>query len=191
MLKNRRGFTLAESIAAVITIGILSAMMYSIFLGAWINFETEITRIDLAQEASRIFSVIEEDVMESLSLATNAGDLTVTFPAPLLQDPTNPASPPIFAGGPLGVGNFPETQIDYQFVVQPGTSNLALTRVGGTTGINTLLSTRVDPITNFILENNPAFATGRILTVNLALSAQVFRQVVLYQQSKEIVARNR
>ncbi|MDD3375692.1 MAG: type II secretion system protein [Candidatus Omnitrophica bacterium] len=190
MIKNRRGFTLVEMLASAITIGILSAMMYSIFLGAWISFETEITRIDLAQEASRILSVIEEDVMESLSLAVNGGNLTINFPPPLLTDPTDPSSPPIFAGT-FGTGNFPESQVDYQLAVTPlSAPDLTLTRVGQTTGTSTVLSQRVDANTNFVLENNPAFVNGFILTVNLDLRDQVFRQVVSYQQTKEIVARN-
>lgn len=182
MIRTRSGFTLVEFIASAVTIGILGMMMYSIFLGAWINFEMELTRIHMGNKAAQILRIIEEDALEAKELAINDGNLTMAFPDPLRQDPDSSTSLPILGSDP-NRGNFSNTNVTYQRTPP------SLTRIGDLTGTK-VLSRMIDPATNFQLEGSSTATNGRRVLVNLVFLDHVFGMPVSYQQSKEIMVRN-
>jgi len=186
IFRKKQAFTLVETLSAVVTFGIVAAMMHALFIGAWINFEIGLTNVELAQEANKIFSIIEEDVLESKNVELSGGDLIVNFPIPQM-DVNNPGTPIL---GDAVTGNFPENQVEYQFANQVGTLNLELTRVGITSVTSTLLSRRIDVATSFIIDGDINAGSGRSLEVKLFLRDDVFGSEVFYQQSKEMTARN-
>ncbi len=64
--KIKKAFTLAEIVVVLGLIGVATLIFYTVFLGNWIYYDVELTRLKLQEDAERILSVLEEDVMESM-----------------------------------------------------------------------------------------------------------------------------
>ena len=61
-----KAFTLAEIVVVVGLIGLAMMIFYTVFLGNWIYYDVELTRLNLQEAAERTLHIIEEDVMESM-----------------------------------------------------------------------------------------------------------------------------
>jgi prepilin-type N-terminal cleavage/methylation domain-containing protein len=179
-VREEKGFTLLEIITVTVIGGILSLMVASVFVSLFVNFEIELTRIQLTHEANNIFMHLQKEVMEGnqFTLANNAQQLIIDFPIALVNPVTQQ---PFFA-------SFPNPQVIYQInITGPQTRNL--TRNDGQNVF--LLTDNIGPNTWFELENSPqAFQGTRIVTVNLELRQQVVGgHFVFFEQTKTFVRR--
>lgn len=77
----KNSFTLVELLVVLGIIGVGIAIFYSIFFINWFAYEMELTLIYLQEQADRIFTVLEQDIMEAtqFTLADNH-NVTIFYP---------------------------------------------------------------------------------------------------------------
>ncbi len=170
---NKKGFTIVEVVVSALVIGVISAVLYSIFFTAFLNYEIEITKIDLNQRASGVLSVIEEDVIEGTSIQLiDDKHISIQYPEPIAIDPDAGTLVPFFPN------NFGNAQIDY-IIVNDNTIHRQ-----DASGNNVTLARNVDfDLSNFLVQ-------GKHLTATLVLSMDVYGHNIDFEVQKEVVCRN-
>ncbi|MDP8265432.1 MAG: type II secretion system protein [Candidatus Aceula meridiana] len=161
-MKKQKGHTLIEMLFVVTLVGIGMVLFSAVFFSGWINYEVNLTRLNLQAQLDSALTMLEEDVLEAEDFPTISGTTSI-----LLKYPNSP--------------NFLVQQRTYQIDVDG-----SLIRISGASSevlINQLLDTGKSQFYQDSQVNN-------VLVCDLTLQERTFGHLVVANGQKKIAVRN-
>lgn len=168
---NRRGFSLIEMVTVLAVVGTLVGVIYSVFITNGQNFQDQITRADLLQEANLIFEQMTDDARAAKRFDINTGTTD---------------------GGDqqksVAIIDFDDNEVRYVITELSADRTIIERQPIGDDPDNLppaqLLSDQV------VIDTSDFVADGNSLTINLALASNTFHRQVQVLASTEIYSRN-